>query len=673
MRLPDQFEPVDVTVVSPEGHERADAFYCGGYRETRKVRLAYGYEIEATPNHRVHVLRPDGGVDFARLDELKIGEAVILYGNQRVFGPAGQPLPGYCGAALTNAKPIVFPERMSPELAYILGCITSEGAISRNGVAITNGDHDLLARLGDLFHQVFGLRSHICKDTRRASVYTLQVNSRLLRNWLLADLGMESGARNKIIPSCILRAGEEEIVAFLRGLFLDGYMIQNGRMFGLGLASRALLQQLQVLLLNFGVFSRIHRAADHAWALTVAGAALERLAGFAQFDETWENERMRTRHADRQHRLFNSAEMLPETVTEALRRMQEGSDRSLRSLYGEQTSEYQRARVNLLQNHRLDRELATTLYRHFDDTTDPYADAFFHADQKDTLYVEVESIESGFAEVFDLSVPGSHSFIANGLGNHNTCNFPEHATVDDVKKAYRLAWQLGCKGLTVYVTGSRQEVVLETKATAEGKGKPAAAEEPAPPAPAAEPSLPEYELPMAKRPRPGALPGVTYRKETPLGTAYITVNVNGGNQPFEVFMNVGKAGSDVAAVSEALGRLISLLLRLPSRLSPGERLESIIDQLAGIGGGRSMGFGANRVRSLPDAVAQVLAEHLSRGTGFDSEEGEEEDEPRGVPADQLPLPMGERVIGDLCPDCGQAAFIPLEGCRKCMACGYSEC
>jgi ribonucleoside-diphosphate reductase alpha chain len=155
---------------------------------------------------------------------------------------------------------------------------------------------------------------------------------------------------------------------------------------------------------------------------------------------------------------------------------------------------------------------------------------------------------------------------------------------------------------------------------------------------------------MAKRPRPGALPGVTYRKETPLGTAYITVNVNGGNQPFEVFMNVGKAGSDVAAVSEALGRLISLLLRLPSQLSPGERLESIIEQLAGIGGGRSMGFGANRVRSLPDAVAQVLQEHLSRDISFDSEEGEEEDEPRGVPADQLPLPMGDRIIGDLCPD-----------------------
>ena len=94
----------------------------------------------------------------------------------------------------------------------------------------------------------------------------------------------------------------------------------------------------------------------------------------------------------------------------------------------------------------------------------------------------------------------------------------------------------------------------------------------------------------------------------------MTVNVNGDDQPFEVFLNVGKAGSDVAAVSEAVGRLISLILRLPSPLGTVERLKQVIDQLAGIGGGRALGFGAKRVRSLPDAVAQVLREHLRADT-----------------------------------------------------------
>jgi ribonucleoside-diphosphate reductase alpha chain len=262
------------------------------------------------------------------------------------------------------------------------------------------------------------------------------------------------------------------------------------------------------------------------------------------------------------------------------------------------------------------------------------------------------------------------AFVDNSISK--TCNFPEHATVDDVKKAYILAWQLGCKGLTVYVTGSRQEVVLETKATAEGKGgKSAEASAPAA-TDAPEAPTPDYALPMAKRPRPSALQGLTYRKQTPLGTAYITVNVNGGNQPFEVFLNVGKAGSDVAAVSEALGRLISLALRLPSPMSPVERLEFVVEQLAGIGGGRSMGFGAQRVRSLPDAIAQVLQEHLSRDLASEGDASAAAGE-YAVPADQLALPISDRPIGDLCPDCGQAAFVPTEGCRKCYACGYSEC
>ncbi len=253
-----------------------------------------------------------------------------------------------------------------------------------------------------------------------------------------------------------------------------------------------------------------------------------------------------------------------------------------------------------------------------------------------------------------------------------TVNFPAGATVQEVEQAYRLAWHLGCKGLTVYVTGSRQDVILETKATAEAKksAEKAPSEETTAPSPQDRPApQPDYPEPK-RRPRPIALPGYTYRKETPLGTAYITVNVNGGNHPFEVFMNVGKAGSDVAAVSEGLGRLISLALRLPSPLNPSERLKLVVDQLAGIGGGRALGFGANRVRSLPDAVAQVLREHLN-GSYEEDDDGEGHDS--HTPASgQLALPI-DRPIGDLCPDCGQATFIPTEGCRKCYACGYSEC
>ncbi|MFZ5810229.1 MAG: adenosylcobalamin-dependent ribonucleoside-diphosphate reductase [Chloroflexota bacterium] len=271
------------------------------------------------------------------------------------------------------------------------------------------------------------------------------------------------------------------------------------------------------------------------------------------------------------------------------------------------------------------------------------------------------------------------AFVDNSLSK--TINFPADASVEDVMIAYQLAWQLGCKGITVYVTGSREKVVLETKATA--KKKQGVDEE-------------QQNRQMAmwqetKKPRPRALHGYTYSVSTPLGKAFITINENGDENPFEVFINTAKAGSDTAAVSEAIGRLISYILRLASPVAPRQRLKEVWRQLVGIGGGRSLGFGPNRVRSLPDGVAQVLAEYLEyKESGLHERHSHsiveevgaenggsngtylhhtiEEDEEDVDAAEQIPL-----KIGDLCPECGQAAVVNEEGCRKCYACGFSEC
>ncbi|MEB2288963.1 MAG: adenosylcobalamin-dependent ribonucleoside-diphosphate reductase [Anaerolineae bacterium] len=660
LRLPDQFAPLNLDVVTPSGVERADSFYYGGVRETRRVTLSYGYQIEGTPNHPVHVLDANGGIRFAALDDLEVGDTVVLYAGQQVFGPPEQALPSYTFERRTNNKMIRFPERMSADLAYVLGCITSEGSIGRNGVAICNGDRDLLEHLAGLFERLFGLNSYICPDKRRESVFSLQVNSRPLRDWLLNALHLQAGARNKIIPPCILRASRHEIVAFLRGLFLDAYMIQSGRMFGIGLASPTLLRQLQVLLLNFGVFSRFQRTTGHAWVLTVAGEALELLAAFVEFDEIWKARRIQLRHEGRQKHAYNYGTLLPRSVTVALREMQVASAKSLRSLYEGQTPEYQRARVNLLAEHRLDRQAAKATWHHLDDVAHPYAETFFAHDHEGHLYVQVEAIEAGFAEVFDISVPGSHTFIANGLGNHNTINFSADATEDDVRTAYLLGWKLGCKGMTVYVTGSREKVVLET---AETRQKKEGGEQPA-----VQPLLFNED----KKPRPRHLEGKTYRVETPLGTTYVTVNENGEGkgEPFEIFLHTAKAGSDTAAVAEALGRLISYILRLASPVTQRNRLREIVNQMSGIGGLRSIGFGPHRVSSLPDGIAQVLQEYLD-----ESEEAVRpaDDGEAPVPPGQLALQLRTHPLGDLCPECGAATLVNEEGCRKCYSCGFSEC
>ncbi|MFN8418034.1 MAG: hypothetical protein U0528_02120 [Anaerolineae bacterium] len=317
-------------------------------------------------------------------------------------------------------------------------------------------------------------------------------------------------------------------------------------------------------------------------------------------------------------------------------------------------------------------------------------------------------------------------FIDNAISK--TCNFPSTATVEDVANAYLLGWKLGCKGLTVYVTGSRDKVVLETHATAKAKEEPKAEEAAVEPeAPAAEPVLaavPEFSVsalavdPISdlqpqelklypsentKKQRPRRLDGQTYRVGTPLGATYITVNENGDGrgQPFEIFIHTAKAGSETAAVSEAIGRLISLVLRVKSPIPPRERLKEIIDQLEGIGGGRSSGFGPTRVRSLPDGVAQALHEYIEEsshdlavkieshdhvhlpanghsGNGNGKIAAAPVSEYKAVKAvsektAERPGVSAGVIAGDLCPECGEAAVINEEGCRKCYSCGYSEC
>ena len=259
------------------------------------------------------------------------------------------------------------------------------------------------------------------------------------------------------------------------------------------------------------------------------------------------------------------------------------------------------------------------------------------------------------------------AFVDNSLSK--TVNFPETATVDDVAQAYMLAWELGAKGITVYVTGSRDKVVLETKATAEKKETSQTAPEPTPAG-----TLWHSD---SKKPRPRALLGKTYNVDTPLGKAFITVNENGGDQPFEVFINTAKAGSETAAVSEAIGRMISYILRIASPVEPLNRLREVVRQLGGIGGGRSMGFGRNRVRSLPDGVGQVIDMYLREKDGLAETVGEEKIPGNGgnsysETSAQEPT-QHTLKIGDLCPECGEAAVVNEEGCRKCYACGFSEC
>jgi ribonucleoside-diphosphate reductase alpha chain len=172
------------------------------------------------------------------------------------------------------------------------------------------------------------------------------------------------------------------------------------------------------------------------------------------------------------------------------------------------------------------------------------------------------------------------------------------------------------------------------------------------------------------------LEGATYKVKTPQGKAFITINKTPEGKPFEVFINVGKAGTDVSALSEGMGRLVSGLLRYPD--SREDTVKEIISQLSGIGGSRSVGFGKNKVNSIPDAVAKVLAEefgyNIPHTNGNDNQsEKQEAVETHEHLVETKDLRDSGVANVDMCPECGNYSFVKEEGCSKCRDCGYSVC
>src|SRR6266511_2773008 len=270
-----------------------------------------------------------------------------------------------------------------------------------------------------------------------------------------------------------------------------------------------------------------------------------------------------------------------------------------------------------------------------------------------------------------------------------TCNFAHDATEEYVEQIYRYAYQLGCKGVTVYRDGARENQVLSTGSTAkkvqEGAGKDALAE--------ALGRIAELDTELhltkerlhdveaenlqrrAKRSRPDLLKGSTRRVESPLGTMYVTITEDDKGQPFEVFMSLGKAGGALMADVEAVGRLISLALR------SGVPLPEIYRQLRGISSDRAVGLGPHKVLSVPDAIGIAIEKWMQDKQGVQQELGIS-GAPEGVTSEVVHGSRGDAALRasrgpdqdfiGACPDCGsQLAFI--EGCAKCHVCGFSEC
>jgi len=227
-----------------------------------------------------------------------------------------------------------------------------------------------------------------------------------------------------------------------------------------------------------------------------------------------------------------------------------------------------------------------------------------------------------------------------------TVNFPRHATKEDVKKVYLLAYKLGCKGVTVYRDGSRENQVVEFRKEDKRERK-------------------EFKY-VTPRERPMKVRGVTYRMVTGCGNLYVTVNYDELGL-FECFAAMGKAGGCAASQAEAVSRMISLALR------SGVEPEAIIKQLKGV---RCPAPGWTKegiIYSCADAIARAIELALSEISIEGGVKGTEEgSEKKSISfSEKRALKGVDRIFG-ICPECGGTTEIG-EGCFKCLFCGYSNC
>jgi ribonucleoside-diphosphate reductase alpha chain len=216
-----------------------------------------------------------------------------------------------------------------------------------------------------------------------------------------------------------------------------------------------------------------------------------------------------------------------------------------------------------------------------------------------------------------------------------TVNFPYSATTKDVEAVYLLAYKLGCKGVTVYRDGSREEQVLSKKKAEEKTSQEAGGK-------------------IVPKNRPPVIKGATRFMKTGCGNLYVTVNEDDNGRPFEVFTNIGKAGGCAASQAEAIGRLISLALR--SGIEP----EEIVKQLKGISCHEPSWYEGGRILSCSDAIAKALEKYPPYSAR------EEDDNGNGKSNYQVVMRIGA------CPECG-GAVEHEGGCAVCHNCGFTKC
>ncbi|HEY0379665.1 MAG TPA: PhoH family protein [Pyrinomonadaceae bacterium] len=411
--LSGEYLPADFQIHGLNGPEPVSHIYNGGETETVRLTTRFGFSIEATPEHPLLTLDARGSLVWKRADEFGAGDVLALQRGQRMFGQRTAVEFDYAPSGPNDhSSKRIEVERLDEQLAYFMGVMTGDGCLTfRNRIILSSKDESIV----NAFYEVAArLGLHVFRNGKGRMYDYIIASSQLYR--LLQQLGMSTGrAASKYIPHSILSAPEPLVAAYLRGLFdTDGTVEKRDGLVSLASVSEKLIRQTQIVLLNFGIVAAksikrtLYLGQPHiCYLLTMAGAETEKFhesIGFAL-------ERKRARRQIRQPN--TNIDVIPNLSTHLTAAMQ-GTvfTRAEHQRFSDYRREVRRPSYGKLE------ELVGILHAHQVRNV-----AFSHLHDllnRRLLFLEVSSIEQSQAHVYDLTVPGTHSFVASGFVNHNT-------------------------------------------------------------------------------------------------------------------------------------------------------------------------------------------------------------------------------------------------------------
>ena len=415
---PDTFIAIADQGISVGGHRVLSHYYAGEKPATR-IRLDNGSDlVGSTESHRV--LTPDG---WKLMADLRPGDLVI--GRfEEAHGPGGASLPP-CGILRTNAKPVTLPEHMTPPLAQFLGMVAADGhtTLLTGALGLTSADEEVLGEFKLLAQQLFGLTPRHTIEKRNDNVQYLTLNSRLLCRWVRELIG--KGAYTKHVPVQVLAGSEDEKLAFLRGISLDGYHLDGYGLYVYSGMSQELAYGVAEICRSFGLpLVRVHTGlvastGNIVYKVLVSNELQERIMCIE-------------RHKNCEAHFATYQVLIDrELVTQTKLPTSHSYYAALRS-------------IKQRQPQNCDNRTAVRL-----------------GWSSETPVFRVTSVEdAGILSLYDIEVEDAHEYVVNGIVSHNTINMPNSATYEDVREAYMLAWNLGCLGITIFRDGSKGEQVL---------------------------------------------------------------------------------------------------------------------------------------------------------------------------------------------------------------------